>query len=767
MANGTETVTIVELDIDQKTLVKELEKLTREIDENKQATKELTAQNKKLEAEGKKGGNQHISNARKTELLKVKTKELSTQYRQNQGTLVALTTSETKQIGTLQKLEIRNKALRAESKTLDLTRKEGQKRLTQINQQLDVNNKFISDNSDQLKKQKINVGAYGSALQGVGGPIGGAVSGFGAMTKAAKAFIATPIGLVIAAIGAALGALTAFFKSSEDGQNALTKVTKVFSSILDNLMDVLANVGEALFNLFTKPKEAAQDFVDFIGRVGEFFKNTFGNIIGGALEVFIAQFQKRFAQAGLVWQKFKGIFTDNAEKILEAQAKIDEANEKIDDGFRRTTKGIIELGNAVDKAKGKIKGFFEEIQDDARIARELADEEAAIRKQERFNIVENAKLAKQSARLRAEAEQQKLVDAEQSLKLFSQSFDLDQKIIEAEIDIAKRKAEAARIAGTLAKSNIETLDEIARLEADVENKRKAFDEIRRGRTRRLNAIRLEAFKQEKERLSAQLELEEIFADQVIRQNQRIIDNELSTNDQILEATKQNTAIRLELLAEESDLELAEINSRLNLQLISQADFEQQRQLIKERFADESLQLLEKNLATELELSESVSKSKVDLAKGITASLDALFEENTIASKFAAIAQALINTYLGAQAAFAQTPGGIGIKVGAAIAATAIGLANVRKIRQVQTGGGSQSGSASTGIPSPILPQTGFANQPGVTSDGGLSTRSLTGSQLTQEGIERALASAPQKVAIIEEITAKQRSQKAVSVVATV
>ena len=35
MANGTETVTIVELDIDQKTLVKDLEKLTREIDENK------------------------------------------------------------------------------------------------------------------------------------------------------------------------------------------------------------------------------------------------------------------------------------------------------------------------------------------------------------------------------------------------------------------------------------------------------------------------------------------------------------------------------------------------------------------------------------------------------------------------------------------------------------------------------------------------------------------------------------------------------------
>ncbi len=44
---------------------------------------------------------------------------------------------------------------------------------------------------------------------------------------------------------------------------------------------------------------------------------------------------------------------------------------------------------------------------------------------------------------------------------------------------------------------------------------------------------------------------------------------------------------------------------------------------------------------------------------------------------------------------------------------------------------------------------------------------LTGGDFTQQALERALANTPQKVLVIEEVTAKQTSQKAVSVVATV
>ena len=762
-----ETVTLVELDIDQSQLLKDITKLQGEITDLKDDTKTLTKANKDLEAEGKKNTKQYKDNSTQIEKNKIQTKGLSTEYSSNQKTLVALNVSETKQLGTLQKLEIQNKELRTEAKSLDLTRASGQKRLTQINKQLDTNNEFIEKNADATKKQKLNIGNYGSALQGVGGPLARATTGIQAMTKAALAFIATPIGLVIAAIGVALAALTSFFKQTEEGQNALSKVVRVFSSILDNLLDLLGDVGEAIFNAFTKPKEAIESFVAFIGRVGKFFQDTFGNIVGGAIDLFVAKFQKNLATAGLLWQRFKGLFVDNAEGIEEAQNKISGANESIIESQDRMRKGAEALGAAFDKAKEKVKGFFEEVQDDARIARLLADEEAAIRKLERENLVENAKLAKQSAQLRAEAEQLKLVNAEKSLELFSKSFDLDEKILANELEIAERKSKAAVISGNLAKSNIETLEEIARLEADVENKRKEFDEIRRGRTRRLNSIRKEAFAQEKERLATQLELEVIHTDAVIRENQRIIDDDEATNAAILEASKQNTALKLEILAAESDLELAELNSRLELKLISEADFLQQLALLKAKFADQAAQELEENAEFEVDLSKSVSDSKVDLAKDVTASLDALFEENTIASKFAAIAQSLINTFLGAQAAFAQTPGGIGIKVGAALAATAIGLANVRKIRQVQTGGGASGGggASTSGL-------TGLSNlfSPGgisAPSDGGLTTQSLIDPNTIQEGLERALANSPQKILIIDEVTAKQMSKRSVSQVATV
>ena len=761
-----ETVKLVDLDIDQAELLKKITKLQQEITDLKDDTKTLTKANKDLEGEGKKNTAQYKANASQIEKNKAQTKGLSTEYRNNQNVLVALNSTENKQLGTLQQLEFSNKKLREEAKRLDLTRKSGQDRLTNINKQLDQNNKTILENADATKAQKINVGNYGSALQGIGGPLAGATAGIQAMTRAALAFIATPIGLVIAAIGLAIGALTSFFKRSEEGQNALTKVVKVFSAVLDNFLDILSNVGEALFKAFTEPKESLEDLKNFIQGIGAFFKNTFGNIIGGSINIFVGNMQKGFANIGLAWQKFKGIFVDNADGIEEAQGKIETANKKIEDGQERIRAGVEVLGNTYDKARAQVSAFFKEVSEDAEAARKLAESEAKIRIEERRIIVENARLGKESAQLRADAEKQKLIDAEKSLALFSESFDLDEKILANELKIAETKAENARIAGELAKSDIETLDEIARLEADVENKRKAFDETRRGRTRRLNAIRLEAFKQEKERLATELELQELVVDERIRANERIIDDEISTNDQILVASRQNTALRLELIAQESDLELQELNSRLEFQLIAQADFELQRELIKKKFADQALIELEKNQDLELKLTESVEQAKLDVADGVAAATEALFKENTIAAKFAAIAQALINTFLGAQAAFAQTPGGIGIKTLAAVAATAIGLANVRKIRKVQLG---QTGTGSSSTGTFTTPRGEFVTGQRVAqSDGGLTTQVLineTALSIRKE-FAAALKEAP-PILVVEQVTVKQQSQKAVSQVTTV
>ena len=159
-----DTVKLVDLDIDQKDLVKKLAELQGKITNLKDETKKLEKANKELDKEGKKNTQQYKDNAKQVELNKNRTKDLSTAYRNNQNVLVALNSTETRQLGTLQKLELSNKKLRAETKTLDLTRKDGQKRLKDINTQLDQNNKTILKNADAMKAQKMNIGAYGSQL---------------------------------------------------------------------------------------------------------------------------------------------------------------------------------------------------------------------------------------------------------------------------------------------------------------------------------------------------------------------------------------------------------------------------------------------------------------------------------------------------------------------------------------------------------------------------------------------------------------------------
>ena len=95
----------------------------------------------------------------------------------------------------------------------------------------------------------------------------------------------------------------------------------------------------------------------------------------------------------------------------------------------------------------------------------------------------------------------------------------------------------------------------------------------------------------------------------------------------------------------------------------------------------------------------------------------LFDQETKLGKAAAIVQTVINTYKGAMAAFAETPGGIVIKSLAAGTAIATGIAAVRNIMKAgKSGAGGADASISTsGIPgigagssqTALMPQTNY------------------------------------------------------------
>ena len=77
-------------------------------------------------------------------------------------------------------------------------------------------------------------------------PLKAANSGFGKLIQAARAFIATPVGIVLTAIVAALQALFSWFNSSADGQMEFARVSGYVSGVLGQLKEVVLQVGEAI-----------------------------------------------------------------------------------------------------------------------------------------------------------------------------------------------------------------------------------------------------------------------------------------------------------------------------------------------------------------------------------------------------------------------------------------------------------------------------------------------------------------------------------------
>lgn len=151
--------------------------------------------------------------------------------------------------GSIAALREQNKRLTAERNSVSLATEEGRKKVEAINKQLDNNNKLIKENVDSYTKQKIGVGDYTGALDKLVPGLGATASGFMANTKAALAFVATPVGAILGVIGAGLGALISYFKGSEEGQNRLNKIMNIGGAIMEKITDVIELLGGKLFDV--------------------------------------------------------------------------------------------------------------------------------------------------------------------------------------------------------------------------------------------------------------------------------------------------------------------------------------------------------------------------------------------------------------------------------------------------------------------------------------------------------------------------------------
>lgn len=159
--------------------------------------------------------------------------------------------------GSITALREANKILTAQRNATNISTEEGQKKIKALNQALDKNNAAIKDNVDAYTKQKIGVGDYTGALDKLVPGLGATIDGFKGMTTSALSFLATPIGAVIGALGLAVGALTAYFKGSEEGQDKLAKAMAIGKVVMNGVLLVVEKLGGMLSSA-----------LEFIGDIG-------------------------------------------------------------------------------------------------------------------------------------------------------------------------------------------------------------------------------------------------------------------------------------------------------------------------------------------------------------------------------------------------------------------------------------------------------------------------------------------------------------------
>lgn len=253
-------ITVAELDIDISDSYKKTADLGKALDDLKAKKKALSKED--------------ADYYQQVEKLNAEIGVTNKLYKNSQSITIAAVAAKNEEIGTIQQLEIQNKGLQASQKAVNLTTEDGTDKSKKYNDAIDANTSTVKENSSATKQQAMNIGNYAGSLTdvieeqkaliasnggvlgtfkamqqsegGVTGSMKGIASSIGDATKASLKFIATPIGLVLTAIVAAIGLFTAAVKGNQESADKFAKAWEGGKAVLDVVWGVVVKVGSAL-----------------------------------------------------------------------------------------------------------------------------------------------------------------------------------------------------------------------------------------------------------------------------------------------------------------------------------------------------------------------------------------------------------------------------------------------------------------------------------------------------------------------------------------
>lgn len=656
--------------IDATAINAAIDKTTVNIIELTAAQKALREDSKKtdkqLEEEGKERKNLSKQMALNGEKLKGLKKE--------RGDNIKLLTAE---VGSLDQLKKRNAQLIKDRQKLNLNTKAGRKELAKINAELKRNQAQITKNSEGFadftgNQQKMTESM--SAMPGSVGRIGGA------FTQLKTVLMANPILLIITGIVAAFAAMRAALQRSEEGQNALAKIGAVLGTALNVLLDIFTGLAEAIVSAFSDPKQAVIDLWQVI-------KENLVNRIQGVADLFIGLKDVGVNTFKLIGASIKNVWSDN-------QAAVDEAKNNIVEAAKEMGTALVQAGTGLD-AEGQAAALqfvvdkMREVSEEARIAADLANRQAALDKLARDTLVDTAELRREISELRAEASDKEGVAAQDRLDALDKAIALEGQILELNQSIAQEKVNLKAAQNALGASTKEDLDEEAQLRAELIALETANANARRKlQSERQTAIREIAAEEtaiESRRQAAVLKLTELEAAALVKTAEN-----LEAKKELLIAAENEEFARLiqnkDLLDEE--LELLEVEHLATLAKINE-DYRIKQAKEDEKAAAKKKQGLSSGASSALGINNNLFSAissgqqlaldaQLAAAEGNEEKQDEIRREFAKKQQSAAVGKALIGGALAIIQAFAQLG-----PIAGAIAAVAVGATTGVQISQIK------------------------------------------------------------------------------------
>ena len=496
----------------------------------------------------------------------------------------------------------------------------------------------LGDETKKTSEEGTALGMLKGKFSGIIGPLKGVVAG---MKTLKGAIISTGIGALVVI----LGSLVSYFTTSEEGSKKLAIAMETLGIIVGKITEGAANLGKSLFDMFSNPKKALEDF-------------------GSSIKTFVVdKFNALLDTVGLVGKAFSKLFEG---EFSEAADLAGEAFVKLNKEFNPVV-AVVDL--VIKGGKELARVYTEEIVPAVEkaivTAEKLVTSQRALRDQQQALIVENAELNKQLETQQKIAEDTTLTYEERKTAL--------EEVGEAQVKLAENVAKQAANEEALLKLLISQ-------ESSYEKREELETQLAEATASRIESqTALELRKQDAAKITRELELEEVERKRSINDILKQLDSE---------------AIENIWAKAEAELQIAEDQALREIELLKGT--EEQKQKVRDAFSKKKTKLVKEEKKFKDTIAKQEKDAQIGMAKATFSGIAQLLGENSKAGKAAAIAASLINTYQGITAELSTktvTPFEIGLKIANVATIAGIGFKSVKDIISTPVPGGGGGGGA--------------------------------------------------------------------------